>query len=214
MRAQLVMAVVMESLDGRVLDRSIHPLDLAVCRDNSPLDCCLILQTSRVVRLGQPVLDTVGLADHVEAHRSGVNGVAVPRLLGELDAAAIGLGPMAPRWRLGENCMDLIWHSFEHVLKELPSSASVSRFNKLGDSELGCAVDADEEVELALGGLHFGDVDVEEPDRVALELLTLRLVPFNVRQPGDPMTLQTPVQCRDSVPRRGVGLPTFGEVRA
>ena len=176
MRAQLVMAVVMESLDGRVLDRSIHPLDLAVCRDNSPLDCCLILQTSRVVRLGQPVLDTVGLADHVEAHRSGVNGVAVPRLLGELDAV------------VGENGVNLIWHGFEHVLKELPSSASVSRFNELGDSELGCAVDADEEVEFALGGLHFGDVDVEEPDRVALELLTLRLVPFNVRQPGDPMT--------------------------
>jgi hypothetical protein len=62
----------MEALNGRVLDRAVHPLDLAV--------------RPRMVRLGQPVLDAVGLADHVEAHGPGGDGVPVPRLLGELDA--------------------------------------------------------------------------------------------------------------------------------
>jgi hypothetical protein len=46
----------------------------------------------------------------------------------------------------------------------------------LGHRELAGAVNADEETEPTLGGLHLGDVDVEEPDRVALELLAPRLV--------------------------------------
>ena len=66
------MVVVVEALDGRVLDRPVHSLDLTI--------------GPRVVGLGQPVLDPVGFADHVEAHRPGIDGVAVPRLLGELDA--------------------------------------------------------------------------------------------------------------------------------
>ena len=76
------MAVVMEALDGRVLDRAVHPFDLAI----GPW----------MVGFGQPVLDPVGLADHVKAHRPGVNGLPVPRLLCELDAI------------VGENGMDLV----------------------------------------------------------------------------------------------------------
>lgn len=74
MRAQLSVVVVAVSLDGCVLDRAVHPLDLAV--------------RSRMVRFGQPVLDAIDLADHVESHRPGVDGVPVPRLLCELDAVA------------------------------------------------------------------------------------------------------------------------------
>jgi hypothetical protein len=39
----------------------------------------------RMVGLGEPALYPVRLADHVEAHRSGADGVAVSWLLGELD---------------------------------------------------------------------------------------------------------------------------------
>ena len=53
------------------LDGPVHPLDLTV--------------RPRVVRLGKSVLDPVGLADHVEAHGSGIDRVSVSRLLGELD---------------------------------------------------------------------------------------------------------------------------------
>ena len=68
------------------------------------------------------------------------------------------------------------WHRLKHVLEELPRGAPVSRFNQLGDRELGRAINADEQVKLALSSLHLGDVDVEEADKVALELLPCGLV--------------------------------------
>jgi len=51
---KLLVALIMEAFDGRLLDCAVHPLDLSV----SP----------GVVRLGEPVHDVVRLADHVEAH--------------------------------------------------------------------------------------------------------------------------------------------------
>lgn len=128
------------------------------------------------------MLDPVGLTDHVEAHWPRIDGVPVARLLGELDAI------------VGQYGVDLIGHSLEHVLQELPSSLSISRFNELSDGELGCPVDADEEKELSLSGLHFRDVYVEEPYGIALELLALWFVPFDLRQPRDAVSLQAPVQ--------------------
>jgi hypothetical protein len=53
-RPQLVVALVVEAFDGGLLDGPVHPLDLAV--------------GSWVVRFGEPVLDVVGRADHVETH--------------------------------------------------------------------------------------------------------------------------------------------------
>ena len=38
--------------------------------------------------------------------------------------------------------------------------------------------------------LHLGNVDVEETDRVALELRPLRLITFDIRQARDAMPLQ------------------------
>ncbi|PZX12186.1 hypothetical protein LX81_03726 [Palleronia aestuarii] len=49
----------------------------------------------------------------------------------------------------------------QQVLQELPGGAPVGLLNELGDRELAGSVDAHEEIELALGGLHFGDIDVE-----------------------------------------------------
>ena len=73
-RAQLIVAVVMEAFDGGFLDGAVHPFDLAV--------------GSGMVRLGKSVLEAVVIADHVEAHLMRKGGVAVNGLrLGELDAA-------------------------------------------------------------------------------------------------------------------------------
>lgn len=96
MGAELVVVFVIEAFYRCVFDRAVHPLDLAIARENSPPDCFLILATPRVVWLREAVLDTVGLADHVEAHGPGRDGVAIPRLLGELNAV------------VGENGVDLI----------------------------------------------------------------------------------------------------------
>ena len=128
MGSQLVVVVVVEPLDRGVLESAVHSLDLAI--------------GPRIVGFGQSVLNAVRRADHVEANRPGIDGVAVPGLLGELDAV------------VGQDRVDLAGHGFEHVLKELPSCLSVSSCNELSDNELGCSVDPDEEKELSLSRLH------------------------------------------------------------
>jgi hypothetical protein len=80
------------------------------------------------------------------------------------------------------------------VQEELTGRFPVSRCTELGDSELGCPIDAHEEKQLALGRLHLSNVDVEEANRVALELLAFGLVTFDIQQTRDAMTLQAPVQ--------------------
>ena len=72
MAAELIVVVVVVALDGRVLDRAVHALDLAI--------------RPWVVGLGRPMLDAVGLTHHVEAHRPRDVGVPLAGLLGELDA--------------------------------------------------------------------------------------------------------------------------------
>jgi hypothetical protein len=69
---KLIVTFVVETSYGRILDRSVHALDLPI--------------GPRVVGLGQALLDPVGLADHVKAHLPGIGGVPVPGPVGELDA--------------------------------------------------------------------------------------------------------------------------------
>ena len=86
--------------------------------------------------------------------------------------------------------MDPVRRRFQQVLKELPRRSPVSLVDELGDGELAGAVDADEQVKLTFGSLNLGDIHVKEADRVALEALSLRLVAFNVRQAGYPVSLK------------------------
>ncbi len=128
------------------------------------------------------MLDPVGLADHVEAHWPGTDSVPFPGLLGELDAI------------IGKDRVDLAGHGLEHVLQELPGSLSVSCCNDLSDRELGSSVNGHKEIELAFCRLHLGDVNMKEPDGVALELLALWLVTLDIWKTRDPITLQAPMQ--------------------
>ncbi len=61
----------MVSLHCRLLDRAVHPLDLAI--------------GPRVVWLGPPVLNPIYLADHIEPHLPRICSVPVAGLFGELD---------------------------------------------------------------------------------------------------------------------------------
>lgn len=63
--AKLVVALVVIPLHSGVLDGPVHAFDLAV--------------GPRMVWLGQAMLDAIGLTDHVEPHRPGINFVPVPR---------------------------------------------------------------------------------------------------------------------------------------
>jgi hypothetical protein len=63
---ELAIVVTVVPFDGRVLDGSAHPLDLAVRRGNGPPDHFLILLTPGVLHLGQAALDAVLAAAHVD----------------------------------------------------------------------------------------------------------------------------------------------------
>ena len=67
---------------------------------------------------------------------------------------------------------------------------------ELHKGEFARAIDGDKEIELAFGGLDFGDVDVKIADRIGLELLLGGLVAFDLRQPGDAVALQAAMQRR------------------
>jgi hypothetical protein len=84
----------------------------------------------RMVELGQAVLYPVGFADYVKTNWPGIYGVAVPGLLGELDAV------------IGKNGVDPIGHGFEQMLEELPGRLSVRRCKELSDGEFGRSVNA------------------------------------------------------------------------
>lgn len=71
MCSNLVVAFRIVSFGGRILDCTVHTLNLAII--------------PRMVWLDQPILDAVGFADHVEPHGPGVDCVAIARLLGELN---------------------------------------------------------------------------------------------------------------------------------
>ena len=130
--AQLIVIVVVEALDGRFLDGSVHPLDLAV--RPGMLDLC------------EPVFDAMFVADAVE---DMLEGVLVARPVGELDAV------------VGQNGMDGIGHGRDQVAKELGHHQLARRLVQFRIGELGRPVDSNEEAQLALGGLHLGDVDME-----------------------------------------------------
>ena len=61
---------------------------------------------------------------------------------------------------------------------------------------LDCPVDSNEEVQLALSSLYFGNIDVKKAYGIAFEALSFGLVSFDVRQPGYPVALKAAMQSR------------------
>jgi len=76
--------------------------------------------------------------------------------------------------------VDAVRHSFQKVFEELPGRSAIGLVDQLLDRKLAGALNADEQLQLPFGGLHFNDIQVEEPDRVALETLPLRFVALNI----------------------------------
>lgn len=66
--------------------------------------------------------------------------------------------------------------------------------DQLHEGEFAGAIDGNVEIELALGGLHLGNVDMKVPDRISLELLLCRFVAFHVRQLRNAMAPQAAMQ--------------------
>ncbi len=168
MRAQLIMAILMISLHRRVLDRSVHSFDLTI--------------GPRMVWLSQAMLDTVRLADHVEAHLPCICCVPVARLLGELDAV------------VRQNRVDAIGDRLEQTFEEFPRSLAIRLIYELRDGKFAGPVNAHKEIELAFNRLHLGDIDMKEADGLTLELLPLWLVALDVRQARDAVPLKATME--------------------
>ena len=90
--------------------------------------------------------------------------------------------------------MDLVGNRLDEVPQEPGRDHLGGLLVQFGIGELAGAVDGHEEIELAFGRLHLGNVDVEVADRVALELLLGRLVAFDIGQAGDAVALQAAMQ--------------------
>lgn len=91
------------------------------------------------------------------------------------------------------------------MLQEFPCRAPVSFFNELGDCILACAVDANQEIELPYSRLGLCDINVEKANRVTFKLLALWLVPLDVGQARNAMSLKATAPRR---PRQVQGIET------
>src|SRR5215210_300783 len=168
-RFELLVVIVMEALNGGLLEGPVHSLDLTV--------------RPRVLHLGEAMLDAVFTAAHVEhmRHVASRRAIRVARWKGELDAV------------VGEDSVDLVGHGLDQGREEGGGGCPAGLPGDLDESEFARTIDSDVEVELALGGLHLGDVDMKEADRIGLELLANGLVAFEVGQSADAVALKTAV---------------------
>src|SRR5262245_59105908 len=165
---ELIMSIIMVTLDGRFLDRAVHALDLTI--------------GPRMLDLGQPMFDAILLAAQIE-HMCRVSwrrAVRVSWWESELDPI------------IGEDRVDLVWDSRDQSFEERRGFCSLP--DQLHERELAGAIDSDIEVELAFGGLDLGDVDVEIANRISLEPFLRGPTAFDLRQSADAVSLEAAVQ--------------------
>lgn len=78
---------------------------------------------------------------------------------------SVKMGPV-----VGQYGMDRVRDRFDEAQQEVCCDPPCRLLMQLGEGELGGPIDGDEQIEPALGGADFGDVDVEVADRIELEL--------------------------------------------
>ena len=144
---ELVVGVVEEAFDGGFLDGAIHAFDLPV--------------GPGMVGFGKAVFDSVKMAGAVEGVFAEARGwpLAVLRQVGELDAVVCEQG------------MDAVRNGFNERLEEGGSSPHICLFDEFDHGKLRRPIYGHEQVEFSFGSSHFGQVDVEEADRICVELL-------------------------------------------
>ena len=125
------MIVVVKAFHGRLLDRAVHAFDLAIC--------------PRVPDLGEPMFDLMLAANAVEDVFEGIN---MPVVIGELDAI------------IGEHDVEPVGHGRDQVAQEGCGGHFSGLLVQFHESELGGAVDCDEEIQLAFGRLNLSNINV------------------------------------------------------
>lgn len=171
--------VIVVALDGRVLDRPVHALDVAV--------------GSGMRWLGQSMLD-------VEISAGRFEGVAAERHA--LGSHRLDVGRRPPiACRLGEaraiirqHDLGLVGNGFDQVAKEVACDAPGRLPVQFDEGELGRPVNGHQEIEPAFRRLHFSDVDMEKAERIGLEFLLRDYLAINIGKPANAMTQQAAVQ--------------------
>jgi len=137
-----------------------------------------------VIDPGEAVFDAILLAAHLEhvGDEPCCGAIGVTRWQAELDAI------------VRQDRVDLVGHCLDESGEEGRGGDAVGLVHQPDEGELAGPVDGNEEIELSFGGLHLGDVDVEEADGIGLEFLFGRSLPLHLGQTGNPVTLQTAMQ--------------------
>ena len=176
---ELLVGIVVVALDSRFLDGPIHSLDLAV--------------GPRMLRLGGAMFDA-------ELGAGIFEGVSPDGLSPGQGFDDQGRGRSAGPWRrevgavVGQDDVDLVRNGFDEMTQEIAGRAPLGFAMKFDEGEFARPIDSDEHVELAFGGLHLGDVDMEEADRIALELGLGSLLALYLGKTTDPVALQAAMQ--------------------
>src|SRR5580658_448894 len=87
--------------------------------------------------------------------------------------------------------VDLVGNGVDQPTQEVTRGLASHFLMQFDEGELRGSVDCNEQIEFALRGSDFGDVDMKIADRVSLEFLLGGGFAFDLRQPGDPVPLQT-----------------------
>jgi hypothetical protein len=80
--------------------------------------------------------------------------------------------------------------------RKADAARHVGVLGQLHEDELGGPIDGHEQIELAFGGAYLGDIEMEEADGIAVELLSRRPIASHFRQTAHAMPLQASVQRR------------------
>ena len=175
------MAVVMVALDGRVLDRAVHSLDLPI--------------GPKVPRLGQAMLDIAAGTGKLEA--VGLEGLSGCNRLPD-DGGGRGnvAGCREVGAVVGEHCVHLVGHGLDKVPEEVACDPPRGSSMELNEGELGRAVDGDEQVEPPFRRVDLSQIDVKVAERIGLEARAFGLVAVDFRQPADAVALEAAMKRR------------------
>jgi hypothetical protein len=181
MLLKLLMALVVEALDCGFLDGPVRSLHLSV--------------GPGVLWFGQPMVDVVSRACEFKSVSTEERAIC-DGLFDLANSQATAAWYREVDTVIGENRMDFVGHGRDKMAKEFDGNLSGRFLMQLDKDEFRRSIDGDKEMELAFFGPHFGNVDVEEADRVGFELLPRRLAPLDIRQLADAVALQTTMQRR------------------
>ncbi len=156
---KLVVTVIVIALDGGFLDGPVHAFDLAI--------------GPGMPDLGEAMFNAIFATPHIEhvGHVSSGWSIGIAWREGELDPV------------IGQNDVDLVGHGLDEGFQKGGCRNPAGFLLHLDKCEFARPVDGNGKIELALSGSHFGDIDVEIADGIALELFPGRLVAFNIGQP-------------------------------